>query len=182
MFQHHNVNRNKNKKINDKKVKDTVSLLTQFGDKHTYSVGYQARKEIHQCSPYSIALSKLVVYTKDLGPTRIDFNLGTPRSEIPSHYPMVSHSPSDLSDLNTNSCMKLLSNSTTNTLLTRFGVVHTSLQLNKSPQHVSQSIQERLTNIRTKLESNDTRVEHTKTQNPKNLNFLVRRFEWFIRS
>jgi len=39
----------------------------------------------------------------DLGPTRLDINLGTPRSEIPSHYPMVSHSPCDLSDLNTNS-------------------------------------------------------------------------------
>jgi len=24
---------------------------------------------------------------KDLGPTHIDFNLGTPRSEILSHYP-----------------------------------------------------------------------------------------------
>jgi len=23
----------------------------------------------------------------DLGPSRLDFNLGTPRSEIPSHYP-----------------------------------------------------------------------------------------------
>ena len=55
------------------------------------------------CSPYSIALTKLLVYTKDLGPTHIDFNLGTPRSEIQSHYPMVSHSPCDLSDLNTNS-------------------------------------------------------------------------------
>jgi len=59
--------------------------------------------------------------------------IGTPRSEIPSHYPMVSHSPCDLSDLNTNSRMKLPSNTTTNTLLTSFGVVHTSLQLNKSP-------------------------------------------------
>ena len=47
MFQHHNINRNKNKKINDKKVKNTVSVLTQFDDKHTYSGGYQARKEIH---------------------------------------------------------------------------------------------------------------------------------------
>ena len=47
MFQHHEINRNKNKEINDKKVKNTVSLLTQFGDKHTYSGGYQARKEIH---------------------------------------------------------------------------------------------------------------------------------------
>jgi len=27
--------------------------------------------------------------------------------------------------------------------------------------------------IITKFASNDTRVEHTKTQNPKNLNFLV---------
>jgi len=43
----------------------------------------------------------------DLGPTRLNFNLGTPRSEIPSHYPMVSHNPCDLSDLNTNSKMKL---------------------------------------------------------------------------
>jgi len=25
--------------------------------------------------------------TLDLGPTRIDFNLGTPRSKIPSHFP-----------------------------------------------------------------------------------------------
>ena len=47
MFQQRKLNRNKNKKINDKKVKNTVSLLTQFGDKHTYSAGYQARKEIH---------------------------------------------------------------------------------------------------------------------------------------
>jgi len=90
-----------------KKVKDTVSLLTQFGDKHTYSGGYQARKEIHYCSLYSIALSKLLVYTKYLGPTRTDFNLGTPRSKIPSHYPIINHNPCDLSDLNTNSRMKL---------------------------------------------------------------------------
>jgi len=47
MFQHYVISRNKNKKINDKKVKNTVSLLTQLGDKHTYSGGYQARKEIH---------------------------------------------------------------------------------------------------------------------------------------
>jgi len=63
MFQNHSVNRNKNKKINGKKLKDTISLLTQFGDKHTYSGGYKVRKEIHYCSPYSKALSKLLVYT-----------------------------------------------------------------------------------------------------------------------
>ena len=133
MFQHHTNKQIKRRKINDKKVKNTVSLLTQFSDKHTYSRGYQVRKEIHQCSPYFIALSKLLVYTKDLGPIRIDFNLGTPRSEIPSHYPMVSHIPYDLSNLNTNSRMKLPSNTTTNTLLTSFGVVHTSLQINIRP-------------------------------------------------
>ena len=33
--------------------------------------------------------------TQDLGPTHLDFNLGTPRSEIPSHYPTVNHSPYD---------------------------------------------------------------------------------------
>jgi len=55
-----------------------------------------------------MALSKLLVYAKDLGPTRIDFNLGTPRSEIPSHYPMVSHNLCDLSDQKqTNRKMKL---------------------------------------------------------------------------
>jgi len=36
-----------NNKIKDKKVKGTMSLLTQFGDKHTYSGSFQARKEIH---------------------------------------------------------------------------------------------------------------------------------------
>jgi len=41
--------------------------------------------------------------------------------------------------------MKLPSNTTTNTLLTSFGVVHTRLQLDKSPKHVSQTIQERFT-------------------------------------
>jgi len=34
----------------------------------------------------------------DLGPTRLDFNLGTPRSEISSHYPTVIHNSCDLSD------------------------------------------------------------------------------------
>jgi len=47
MFQNHKLNRSKAKKLNDDKVKNTMSLLTQFGDKHTYSGGYQARKEIH---------------------------------------------------------------------------------------------------------------------------------------
>jgi len=48
MFQYQTINRNKKiRKINDMKVKNTMSLLTQFGDKHTYTGGYQARKKIH---------------------------------------------------------------------------------------------------------------------------------------
>jgi len=33
--------------------------------------------------------------TLDLGPTRIDFNLGTPKSEIQSHFLPINHSPCD---------------------------------------------------------------------------------------
>ena len=47
MFRHYENKKIKRKKINDKKVKRHSELLTQFGDKHTYSGGYQARKEIH---------------------------------------------------------------------------------------------------------------------------------------
>jgi hypothetical protein len=45
----HRANNNKQnmKTVKDKKAKGTGELLTQFGDKHTYSGGYQARKEIH---------------------------------------------------------------------------------------------------------------------------------------
>jgi len=69
-----------------RKVKGTRELLAQFGDKQTYSGGYQARKEIHKCSPYSKFSSNSKFTTLDLGPTRLDFNLGTPRSKIPSHF------------------------------------------------------------------------------------------------
>jgi len=44
MFQHQRVNINKNKKINEKKVKGTMSLLTQFGDKHTNSGGLPSQE------------------------------------------------------------------------------------------------------------------------------------------
>jgi len=48
MFQHRASSKhNHNSKIKDKEVKDIESLLTQFGDKHTYSGGYQAKKEIY---------------------------------------------------------------------------------------------------------------------------------------
>jgi len=47
IFQHHANKQIIREEINDQKVKCTVSLLTQFGDKHTYSGGYQVRKEIN---------------------------------------------------------------------------------------------------------------------------------------
>jgi len=47
MFQHYTNKHKICKKVNDKKVKGTESLLTQFSGKHTYFGGYQARKEIH---------------------------------------------------------------------------------------------------------------------------------------
>jgi len=80
-------------KVKDEKIKGTRELLTQFGDKHTYSGGYQAMKEIHYCSPYSKFSANSSFTTLDLGPTHLDFNLGTPRSEIPSHFPQSTTTP-----------------------------------------------------------------------------------------
>jgi len=86
----------------------------------------------------------------DLGPTRTDFNLGTPRSEIPSH---------SLQMITTHVILRLqtqskdevtFKNTTTNTVLHSFGVVHKlpnsllksfrvvkKLQLKHSPKHAS---------------------------------------------
>jgi len=47
--------------------------------------------------------------TQDLGPTCLDFNLGTPRSEIPSNYPTVNHNSCDYQTQNTQ-MVKLPSN------------------------------------------------------------------------
>ncbi|KEH16084.1 hypothetical protein MTR_0338s0050 [Medicago truncatula] len=90
----------KNKKINDKKVKNTVSLLTQFGaTSTTLGATKPGRKSTSVVLIQKLSTnSSFTLY--DLGPTRLDFNLGTPRSEISSHCPMVSHSPCELSDLN----------------------------------------------------------------------------------
>ena len=69
----------------------------------------------------------------DLGPTRLDFNLGTPRSEIPSHYPLVNHNPCDLSDSKQYQMVKLPSNKTTKTLLKSFGVAQRVYNSKHSP-------------------------------------------------
>jgi len=41
------INKQNKENINDRNVNGTGYLLIQFGDKHTYSGGYQARKGIH---------------------------------------------------------------------------------------------------------------------------------------
>ena len=82
----------------------------------------------------------------DLEPTRLDFNLGTPRSEIPSHYPMVSHSPCDLSDLKQQTQDEATFKQITTALLNSFGVAHKSLQLYTQSLTSIKMIQESLTN------------------------------------
>jgi len=68
-------------------------LLIQFGDKYTYSGGYQARKEIHWCNLYFKFSANSSFTTLDVGPTRLNFNLGTLRSEIQSHFPQSTTAP-----------------------------------------------------------------------------------------
>jgi len=93
MFQHHANKHKMYKKINDKKVQDTESLLTQFGTSHLH-LGATKSGRKSTSVVFILSLSANCT-TLDLGPTRIDFNLGTPRSEIPSHYPTVNHIPCD---------------------------------------------------------------------------------------
>ena len=123
-FQHHANRRWNVQKVNDNKVKNTKCLLTQFSD-NTTTLGATkpGGKSISVVFIQKLsANSSLTLY--DLGPTRIDFNLGTPRSEIPSHYPMVSHSSCDLSDQKHKQTVKLPSIKLPNTVLHSFGVVH----------------------------------------------------------
>ena len=51
-------------------------------------------------------LSANHVCTNDLGPTRTDFNLGTPRFEIPSHSPTIDHKLCDSHNAYTSKKMK----------------------------------------------------------------------------
>ena len=95
MFQHH-ANKNKMcKKINDKKGKGTESLLNHFGTTHLHlGATKPGRKSTSVVLILSLSVNSSFT-TLDLGPTYIDFNLGTPRSEISSHYPTVNHNPCD---------------------------------------------------------------------------------------
>jgi hypothetical protein len=69
-------------------------LLTQFGaTSPTLGATKPGRK-----STSAVRIQKLTanhVCTDDLGPTPPDFNLGTPRSEIPSHSLTTDHNPCD---------------------------------------------------------------------------------------
>jgi len=95
MFKHYANKHKMYKKINDKKVKGIESLLTQFGITHLHMGATKpGRKSTSVVLILSLSANSSFT-TLDLGPTRIDFNLGTPRSEIPSHYPTVNHSPCD---------------------------------------------------------------------------------------
>jgi len=101
MFQHHANKHKMCKKINDKKVKDTKSLLTQFGTTHLHlGATKTGRKSTSVVLILSLSANSSFT-TLDLGPTHIDFNLGTPRSEILSHYPTVNHNPCDYQTKNT---------------------------------------------------------------------------------
>ena len=61
----------------------------------------------------------------DLGPTRTDFNLGTPRFEISNHSLTTDHRLCDSHNTYTiNKTEATFKNTTTNTVLHNFGVVH----------------------------------------------------------
>jgi len=132
-------------------------LLTQFG---ATSPTLEATKPGRKSTSVVLILSfsaNSSFTTVDLGPTRIDFNLGTPRSEIPSHFPQSTTTPVIIR-LQTQQKMKLPSNKTTpclkafvyhnlpTSVLHSFGVVH-NLQLSKIQSLTCiKVIQERLTN------------------------------------
>jgi len=66
-----------------------VSLLTQFGPTSpTLGATKQGRKSTSVVLILSFTANSSFT-TLDLGHTRIDFNLGTPRFEIPSHFPQL---------------------------------------------------------------------------------------------
>ena len=95
MFQRHANKHKICKKINDKKVKYTESLLTQFGTNHLHLGATKlGRKSTTVVLILSLSANSSFT-TLDLGPTRIDFNLGIPRFEIPSHYSTINHIPCD---------------------------------------------------------------------------------------
>ncbi|KEH17332.1 hypothetical protein MTR_0022s0020 [Medicago truncatula] len=87
------------------------SLLIQFGDNTpTLEATKPGRKSTSVVRIQQLSANH--VCTNDLGPTRTDFNLGTPRFEIPSHSLTTDHIPCDTQITNTIK-MKLPSNNTT---------------------------------------------------------------------
>jgi len=73
-----------------RKVKMHKEFVNPVRWQHTYSGGYQAGRK----STSVVRIQKLTanhVCTNDIGPTRTDFNLGTPRFEITSHSLTTDH-------------------------------------------------------------------------------------------
>jgi len=78
-------------------------LLTHFGDNTpTLEAAKPGRKSTSVVRNQKFSANH--VCTNDLGPTRTDFNLGTPRFEIPSHSLTTDHKLCD--SYNTYTTMK----------------------------------------------------------------------------
>ena len=84
-------------------------MLTQFGATPPTLGATKPRRKSTSVVLIIMFSAKSSFTTQDLGPTRLDFNLGTPRSEIPSHYLTINHSPYDYQTQNTQ-MVKLPSN------------------------------------------------------------------------
>jgi len=110
---------------NKQKSKNAQSLSTQFGDNTpTLEATKLGRK-----STSVVRIQKLSanhVCTNDLGPTRTDFNLGTPRFEIPSYSLTIDHRLCEPHNTYTINRTKLPSKTQSTTLFQSFGVVHTN--------------------------------------------------------
>jgi len=134
-------------------------LLTQFGaTSSTLEATKPGRKSTSVVLILSFSANSSFT-TLDLGPTRINFNLGTPRSEIPSHFPQSTTAPVMIR-LQTQQKMKVPSNKLPNSVLHSFGEVHklptsvlhsfgvvNNLQLNETQSLTCiKMIQEMLTN------------------------------------
>ena len=125
-------------------------MLTQFGAMSpTLETTKPGRKSTSVVLILSLTANSSFT-TIDLGPTRIDFNLGTPRSEIPSHLLQSTTAPVIIRLQTQTNQVKLPSHKLPTTMLHSFGVVHklpnslrhnfrvvNILQLKHSPKHAS---------------------------------------------
>ena len=148
MFQNHKLNRNKNKK-----VKNTVSFLTQFvTNTPTLGATKPGRKSTSVVLILQLSANSLfTLKTQDL-PVQISTQeLLDLRSHLTILQSVTAHVTYQTKTQNTNG--EVTFKQTTNTLLTSLGQHTRVYNSTHSPKHVSQTIQERLTIKRTKLAS-----------------------------